>query len=212
MARAHHDINQDKGVSVRMSVHSIELLVGEAERTRSISLGVKAIPRFCDISCIHQSSKFELAEMEDTRENRRNLLNTIIESAIREVSLDYVQKLSPENIVKVKNEFAKNKAFQVSQTVAGSGTKKSDSDYESQLAKFPGLRQAIAETAAAVMEEHKQLVEQATNMGIRIDKLALSSDLNGEFSAAVTEVVLEGLRHIQPPMLERKENTYGLAQ
>jgi magnesium chelatase subunit I len=212
MARAHHDINQDKGVSVRMSVHSMELMVGEAERTRSIILGVKAIPRFCDISCIHQSSKFELAEMEDTRENRKNVLNSIIEAALKEVSLDYVQKLSPDNITKVKNEFAKNKAFQVSQTLAGAAGKKSEVDYEAQLAKFPGLKQAISETMAVVKEEQKQLVEQAKSMGIRIETITVTPELNGEFTASVAEVVLEGLRHLQPPLLERKDNSYGLAQ
>jgi hypothetical protein len=36
--------------------------------------------------------------------------------------------------------------------------------------------------------------------------------LNGEFTASVTEVVLEGLRHIQPPVLDKRENSYGLAQ
>ena len=121
MARAHHDINHDKGVSVRMSVHSMEMMIGEAERTRSIHYGVKAIPRFCDIHCIHQSSKFELAEMEDTRENRKKVLDSIIDSALKEVSLEYIQKLQPEQITKVKNDFAKSKAFQVSQTLAGGG-------------------------------------------------------------------------------------------
>jgi magnesium chelatase subunit I len=212
MARAHHDINQDKGVSVRMSVHSLELMIGEAERTRSIIMGVKAIPRFCDISCIYQSSKFELAEMEDNRENRKNVLNSIIDAALKEVSLDYVQKLSPDSITKVKNEFAKNKAFQVSQTLAGSAGKKSEPDYESQLARFPGLKQAITETVAAVKEEQKQFVEQAKHMGIMTETITVTPELNGEFTASVTEVVLEGLRHIQPPLLERKDNSYGLAQ
>ena len=212
MARTHQDVNQDKGVSVRMSVHSLELLVGEAERTRSIALGVKAIPRFCDISCIHQSAKFELAEIEDTRENRRNLLNSIIEASLKEISLDYVQRLSPDNIVKIKNEFAKNKAFQVSQTLAGSAGKKSDSDYETQLAKFPGLRLAISETAVVVKDEQKQLIEQAKSLGIRSDTIAITPELNGEFTASISEVVLEGLRHVQPPLLDRKDNSYGLAQ
>jgi hypothetical protein len=35
--------------------------------------------------------------------------------------------------------------------------------------------------------------------------------LNGEFTAAVTEIVLEGLRWIQPPLLDKKDNSYGLA-
>jgi magnesium chelatase subunit I len=209
MTRAHHDVNQDKGVSVRMSVHSMEMIVGEAERTRSIAYGVKAIPRFCDIHCIHQSSKFELAEMEDSRENRRNILDSIIEGALKEVALEYIQKLAPEHLTKVKNDFAKNRAFQVSQTLVGEAK---SPDYESQLTKFPGLRQAVNETIANVKEEQKQLIGRAKQLGIRSDNISLSQDLNGEFTASVIEVILEGLRYTQPPLLDRKDNSYGLAQ
>ena len=49
-------------------------------------------------------------------------------------------------------------------------------------------------------------------MGIKIETIAVTPELNGEFTASVAEVVLEGLRHIQPPLLERKDNSYGLAQ
>ncbi len=209
IARAHHDVNHDKGVSVRMSVHSMEMMIGEAERTRSIAYGVKAIPRFCDIHCIHQSSKFELAEMEDTRENRKNVLDSIIEGALREVGLEYIQKLQPEQLTKVKNDFAKNKAFQVSQTLVGGGK---SPDYESQLSKFPGLKQAVNETMATVEDEQKQLIERAKQLGIRTDNISLSPDLDGEFAASVAEVILEGLRHTQPPLLDKKDNSYGLAQ
>jgi magnesium chelatase subunit I len=208
--RAHHDVNHDKGVSVRMAVHSMEMMVGEAERTRSIIHGVKAVPRFCDIHCIHQSSKFELAEMEDTRENRRNVLNSVIDAALKEVSLEYVEKISPDQIAKMKSEFAKNKAFQVSQVLPG-GKKADAADYESQLSKFPALKAAVNETLSAIKEEQKQLAESAKKMGIRTDSIALQ-DVNGEFTAAVTEVVLEGLRHIQPPLLDKKDNSYALAQ
>lgn len=208
--RAHHDVNHDKGVSVRMAVHSMEMMIGEAERTRSIIYGVKAVPRFCDIHCIHQSSKFELAEMEDTRENRRNLLDSVIDSALKEVSLEYVEKISPDQIAKMKNEFAKNKAFQVSQVLPG-GKKADTADYETQLGKFPALKAAVGETMSAIKEEQKRLAERAKQMGIRTDSIALA-DINGEFTASVTEVILEGLRHIQPPLLDKKDNSYALAQ
>jgi magnesium chelatase subunit I len=209
MTRAHHDVNQDKGVSVRMSVHSMEMMVGEAERTRSIAFGVKAIPRFCDMHCIHQSSKFELAEVEDTRENRKTVLDSIIESALKEIALEYIQKITPEHLTKVRNDFAKNKEFQVSQTLIGGGK---SPDYESQLTKFPGLKAAVNETIANIKDEQKQLVERAKHLGIRTDNISLSPDLNGEFTAATTEVILEGLRHTQPPLLDRKDNSYGLSQ
>jgi magnesium chelatase subunit I len=209
IARTHHDVNHDKGVSVRMSVHSMEIMIGEAERTRTIAYGVKAIPRFCDIYCIHQSSKFELAEMEDTRENRKKLLDSIIEMALKEVALEYIQKLQPDQLTKVKNDFAKNKVFHVSQTLVGGGK---STDYDSQLSKFPGLKQAVNETIVTVKEEQKQLVDRARHLGIKTDSIFLSQDLNGEFTASVTEVVLEGLRYTQPPLLDRKDNSYGLTQ
>jgi magnesium chelatase subunit I len=214
MTRMHHDVNHDKGVSVRMSVHSMEMMIGEAERTRSIVYGIKAIPRFCDIHCIHQSSKFELAEMEDTRQNRKNVLDSIIESVIKELSVEYIQKVAPEQLTKVKNDFAKNKTFQVSQTIVGNGRgdKSVESDYESQLSSFPALQQVVNETIARVKEEQKQLIEQAVQLGIKTDNISLSEDLDGEFTASVTEVILEGLRHTQPPLLDKKDNNiYDLA-
>jgi len=214
MTRMHHDVNHDKGVSVRMSVHSMEMMIGEAERTRSIVYGIKAIPRFCDIHCIHQSSKFELAEMEDTRQNRKNVLDGIIESVLKELSLEYIQKIAPEQLTKVKNDFAKSNTFHVSQTIVGNGhgDKSVDSDYASQLAKFPSLQQVVNETIARVKEEQKQLTEQALQLGIKTGNISLNEDFDGEFTASVTEVILEGLRHIQPPLLDKKDNnTYDLA-
>jgi magnesium chelatase subunit I len=213
MTRMHHDVNHDKGVSVRMSVHSMEMMVGEAERTRSIIYDIKAIPRFCDIHCIHQSSKFELAEMEDTRQNRKNVLDSIIESVLKEISLEYIQQVSSEQLTNMKNDFAKNKSFQVSQSRIGNGRDKSvESDYESQLSKFPALRQVINETIARVKEEQRQLTEKALQLGMRVDSISMNEDLDGEFTATVTEVILEGLRHTQPPLLDKKDNnTYDLA-
>lgn len=209
LTRSHHDVNHDKGVSVRMSVHSMEMIIGEAERTRSIAFGIKAIPRFCDIHCIHQSSKFELSEMEDTRENRRNVLDSIIDSALKEVALEYVQLLAPEQLTRVKNDFVKNKAFQASQTLPGKGK---SADYDSQLSKFPALKAAVNETIANVRNEQKVLVERAKKLGIKTNNISLTPDLNGEFTATVTEVILEGMRHTQPPLLDKKDNSYGIAQ
>jgi len=207
LARSHHEINHDKGVSVRMAVHSMEAMIGEAERTRSVLHYVKAVPRFCDIHSIHQSAKFELSEIEDNYHNRMNVLDSIIENAIKDVSLEYVQNLTPEQNSKLKNEFAKNKEFLVSQVILGA--KGSDStDYESQLAKFPSLKQIINDTIATVKEEQKEFVNKAKDLGINTESLSIVHDLDGEFTASVTEVILEGFRWIQPPLLDKKDNSY----
>ena len=212
LARDHHDINQDKGVSVRMGVHSMELLIGEAERTRSILHYVNAVPRFCDFHSIHQSSKFELSELEDNRQNRTNTLDSIISSATKDVSLEYVQRLSSEKITKLKSDFGENKAFHVSQMMLG--RKKSESgDYESQIISFPTLKQVLVETMAYIKDEQTKLVDKAHQFGIKTDNIRTRQDLDGEFSASVIEVVLEGLRWIQPPLLDKSDNNgYGLVQ
>ena len=207
LARTHHDINHDKGVSVRMSVHSMEALIGEAERTRAILHYVKAIPRFCDIHSIHQSAKFELSEMEDNRHNRAQVLNSIIESSIKEICLEYVQNLSPAQITKLKNEFAKNKEFLVSQVIPGEKGSES-TNYESQLAKFPSLKQIINDKTDTVKEEQEKFVNKAKDLGINIDILTNIHNLDGEFTASITEVILEGFRWIQPPLLNKKDNSY----
>jgi magnesium chelatase subunit I len=207
LARSHHDINHDKGVSVRMAVHSMEAMIGEAERTRAILHYVKAIPRFCDIHSIHQSTKFELSEMEDNHHNRMQILNSIIESAIKDVCLEYVQNLSPEQITKLKNEFAKNKEFLVSQVILGAKGSVS-TDYESQLSKFPSLKQIINDTIDTVKEQQEEFVNKARDLGINVDSLTNMHDLDGEFTASITEVILEGFRWIQPPLVNKKDNRY----
>jgi magnesium chelatase subunit I len=189
----------------------MEMMIGEAERTRSISYGIKAIPRFCDIHCIQQSSKFELAEMDDTRENRTTILNSIIEEAIKEVSSEYLRNLTQEQITKVKNEFIKNKSFQTSQTLPGNGVK-TDLDYQSQLAMFPALRQIINDSMLTIKEEQMQLVERAENLGIKSENISISQEIDGEFTASITEVILEGLRYIQPPLLDKKDSSFDLRE
>jgi magnesium chelatase subunit I len=207
LARSHHEINHDKGVSVRMAVHSMEAMIGEAERTRSVLHYVKAVPRFCDIHSIHQSAKFELSEIEDNYHNRMNVLDSIIENAIKDVSLEYVQNLTPEQKTKLKNEFAKNKEFLVSQIILGAKGSNS-TDYDSQLAKFATLKQVINDTIATVKEEQKEFVNRAKDLGINTESLSIVDELDGEFTASVTEVILEGFRWIQPPLLNKKDNSY----
>jgi magnesium chelatase subunit I len=211
LARTHRDINHDKGVSVRVAIHSIELLVGEAERTRSVSHIVKAIPRFCDIHSIHQSVKFELTEIEDNLETRTSVLNSIIDNAIKEVSFEYVKNLSVDQLARLKNEFTKNKRFLVSQVILGRN-KSTSLDYESQLELFPELKRVVNETIFVVESEQKKFVEIAKNLGIKSNTVCIKEDKDGEFTAAVAEVILEGLRWVQPPLLDRKDGSYGAIQ
>jgi magnesium chelatase subunit I len=210
IAREHPDINQERGVSVRMGIHSLELLIGEAERTRSIKNKVAVIPRFCDFHSIYQASKFELLDVEDTYENRFNVLNLIIADAIKQISSEYINKISITDISKIRNEFTKNKTFEVSQSIIGH--KKINSvDYESKLTRFPALNKIVIKMFGLIQAEQEEFVKAAKDHEIAIDNLILSNKLDGEFTASVIELVLEGLRWTEPPILEKKDNSYASA-
>ncbi len=210
IAREHPDINQERGVSVRMGIHSLELLIGETERTRSIKNKVTVIPRFCDFHSICQASKFELLDVEDTYENRFNVLNLIIADAIKQISSEYIRKISITDISKIKNEFTKNKTFEVSQSIIGH--KKINSfDYESKLARFPALNKIVIKMFGLIQAEQEEFVKAAKDHEIALDNLILSNKMDGEFTASVTELVLEGLRWTEPPILEKKDNSYASA-
>lgn len=113
--RSNPEINSERGVSVRSTIHSLEIMVGEAEASRSISNNTTTIPRISDIYCISQASKFELDEIEDTTENKTKFLNSIINDTIKEISIEFFSSLiNAEELLSIKNEF-KDKTFTVLQ-------------------------------------------------------------------------------------------------
>jgi magnesium chelatase subunit I len=210
IAREQSEIDQDRGVSVRMGIHSIELLIGEAERTRSIKHKVAAVPRFCDFHSIHQSSKFELLEIEDTYANRFRTLSLIIADAIKHVSAEYVYKIPKEDIYKLKNEFTGNRTFKVSQSSVYQKNINSV-DYKSQLGKFPVLREIVNRLYGIIQAEQEEFVKHAKMHEISVDCFVMSQKIIGEFTASIIEVVLEGLRWTEPPILDKKDNSYESA-
>ena len=204
IARDHPEINHEKGVSVRMSIHSLELLISEAERVRSIINNIKAVPRFSDIYCVHQTSKFELSEIDDSYENRMNILDTIISNAIKKTCALYIVDIPPEKLIKLKNEFKINKTFFVSQDITGN--KNNPKSYQSQIDKFDSLREIITIVTDNIIQDQKHFEERLREIGLNID---IFNDMKDpEFLASVTELILEGLRFTDPPILDRKEGNY----
>ena len=204
IARDHPEINHEKGVSVRMSIHSLELLISEAERVRSIINNIKAVPRFSDIYCVHQTSKFELSEIDDSYENRMNILDTIISNAIKKTCALYIVDIPPEKLIKLKNEFKINKTFFVSQDITGN--KNNPKSYQSQIDKFDSLREIITIVTDNIIQDQKHFEERLREIGLNID---IFNDMKDpEFLASVTELILEGLRFTDPPILDRKEGIY----
>lgn len=207
LSREHPEIDHTKGVSVRMGIHSTEVLASEAERIRSIQSNMVSVPRFSDFFSIYQTCKFQLSEIDDSRESRSMILNSIIESAIREVSASYIQNLSSDELIKIKEDFGSNKQFIASQTIPGRGHG-GGADYISQLDKFPGLNESVTQTANKIKQEHLSLIQLATGLDIDSRVVQLVDDKDSEFTASVTELVLEGLRWTDPPLLDKMGGKY----
>jgi magnesium chelatase subunit I len=207
LSREHPEIDHTKGVSVRMGIHSTEVLASEAERIRSIQSNMVSVPRFSDFFSIYQTCKFQLSEIDDSRESRSMILNSIIESAIREVSASYIQSLPSDELIKIKEDFSSNKQFIASQTIPGRGHG-GGADYISQLDKFPGLNESVTQTANKIKQEHLSLIQLATGLDIDSRVVQLVNDKDSEFTASVTELVLEGLRWTDPPLLDKTGGKY----
>ena len=207
-ARSSREINQDKGVSVRMSVHGLELLIGEAERTRALSHNILPLPRPDDIYCIGQCAKFELAELDDTAENRQKTLKSLIDSAMKDTSLEYLKTTDQDIYEMIKKEFA-GKNFIVSQAILGSNSM--ESSYENQLKNFKSLSDLVDKICQNVLLEQAEFVNQAKKHNISSESLEFSEKERYELRAATLELILEGLCSIEPKILDKKEGSYVAA-
>ena len=205
LARANSDINQDKGVSVRMSVHSAEVIISEAERVRSLTYNVKAVPRFSDINSIHQTSKFELSELDDNKQNRLEILNKLISEAVNTTAREYIQNIKSEEIVLLKNEFGKNKRFIVSQNLLGDDTSNSSNNYETQLKNFPNLKKLLDRIIEIDEKENDVFTENIEYNRIDINGLSFTHKQDKEYRASIIELTLEGLRNLDNPIINRRE-------
>jgi len=207
-ARASQEINQDKGVSVRMGIHCLELLVGEAERTRSLSHKILAIPRPSDMFCIGQATKFELAEMEDTLANREKVLRELIAQSIKETSLEYIKEMDQALLDKIKQEFV-GKTFQVSQKIVDKNSMQLS--YENQLQSFETLRNLIGQIYDKVSLEQQEFEKKTLTYNIKSEFITLSEIARNELRAAIIEIMLEGLCWVEPKILNKKEIGYVAA-
>jgi magnesium chelatase subunit I len=180
--RNHPDVNSDRGVSVRSTIHSLEAVIGEVEGRRSLLNNVMTIPRYSDLRCIFQSSKFELDEIEDTSENRIEFLNNIIREVMQETSLHFFNGFfkSPD-LVAIKNDF-KGKSFTIVQNqyqktqnsnLQGKSPEP-DTDsvspssllYTDQLKQLPLLTKVVKKTIEELKRKQNDLILLAKDHGI----------------------------------------------
>jgi magnesium chelatase subunit I len=235
--RSHPDINSDRGVSVRSTIHSLEAVIGEVERARSLVNNVKTIPRFSDLQCIFQSSKFELDEIEDTTENKTLFLNNVINEVIQEICLHFFNEFfNPQELVSIKNEF-RNKSFIVVQnqyqhaTAAQSvyGEKGTNLEkermtgsflYRDQLRHLPVIFKTLKGVIAKIRQEQDHFVQKARQNEINKNLQYIqfegawndTENNNEELLATSSELLFEYLRFSSPPILDKREDKFEIRE
>jgi magnesium chelatase subunit I len=206
-ARSNSEINQAKGVSVRFGIHGLELLVGESERTRAIQHKITAVPRLSDMYCLFQIAKFELSEIDDTLENRHKVFFQLLDDAIKETSLEYVQDIAQETLESIKQEFS-GKTFEVSQKMVWQNGQTS---YKNQLAGFASLAALIDSKMGKAIQEQEGLAQELETQKIQGACARPSDKISDELRSALLETILEGLCHLTPKIIDKKEAGYVAA-
>lgn len=144
-ARRHADINQQSGVSVRMSIDNTETLIGCAEK-RAARLGESAgCPRLTDLPALLSTSsgKIELEGLGDETQERQ-IIEHLEHEAIRTV---FAESVGLEPLADVIAAFDAGATMRVGDTVP-------TAEYAGQAARVPGLSpvaERLAEGAAAAL-------------------------------------------------------------
>lgn len=196
-------INQERGVSVRIGIHGLELLVGEAERTRSLSKKILSVPRISDTHCLNQVIKFELSELDDTIQNREKIFNEMLNESIKEICFEILGNVDANLLESIKQEFLE-KTFQVSQNFIW---KNGHTSYNKQLENFSNLKNLLESKLEIMVSSQNVLKEQAIKYNIGPQNIELTEPYD-ELRSALLEIILEGLCWTSPKILDKNEAGY----
>ena len=201
--RASQQINQERGVSVRLGIHGLELLAGEAHRCRAPPPGAPLVPRPVDMYCLEQVAKFELTDLDDGISARRQVFSDLLTESMRDACLEVLSGAEKAQLESVGAEFA-DRTFHVSQQMRWSGA----ASYESQLADFGALRSLVHSCRDAFVSYQEDTAARTARHGIGSDPLAFPPECQSELLSVLVEMVLEGLRWSTPKILERRDAGY----
>ncbi len=168
-ARSSEFVDQKSGVSVRMTVTSLENVISNAERRALLNNEDVIVPRICDLYAALPAitGKVELV-YEGEQEGETNVSRALIGKAVRTVFLRYfidplaAMKKGDGTYAEIVNWFKKNQAIELSDTMPSP-------EYLAALNKVAGL---------------KKLVEKQSHLLESVDEMA---------RGAVMELVLDGL-------------------
>ncbi len=200
-------INQETGVSVRLGIHGLELLVGEAERTRALHYKILSVPRISDMHSLKQVIKFELSELDDTVKNREKVFDELLKESVKEICLEYLDGLDKTILESIKEEIGEN-TFQVSQNLIW---KNGQASYSNQLENFSNLRNLVESKLNLIKSSQKDLKHQVEHLKIDTKYLELSEQQENELRSTLLEIILEALCWTNPKILDKNEVGYGKA-
>jgi hypothetical protein len=129
----------------------------------------------------------------------------LISEAINTTAREYIQNINSEEIVLVKKEFSKNKRFIVSQNLLGDETSNSPDNYEAQLKNFPTLKKILERIIEIDEKENDVFIENIEYNRIDINGLSFTNKQDKEYRASIVELILEGLRNLDNPIIDRRE-------
>jgi magnesium chelatase subunit I len=166
LARSSPHVNQQSGVSVRMSIANLENVVSNAERRALINGERYGVPRIADLAHVAPSSrgKLELTMAEDEGHEDK-LIGRLVEEAIKNV---FAQHLDVREFRQVVEFFEAGKAIELSDTLDSRGVLE-------RVEKVPGLRKRAEELAS-------ELLDAPPDAGAR-----------AAATASAAEFILEGL-------------------
>jgi magnesium chelatase subunit I len=165
VARSSPHVNQRSGVSVRMTVSNLEVLVANAAR-RALQRGeTHVVPRVSDLDALMSSSggKIEIETMEEGREGH------IVEQMLRQAVLEvFRSRFSTEELRAVVEGFEEG-------VVVHTGDDLSAGDYASMLDQVPALKEAVSS-----LTQSEDPAEVASAIELILEGLHLSKRLNKE--------------------------------
>lgn len=169
LARASTAVNQQSGVSVRMSIANVEAMVSNAER-RGLRQGVSEIaPRISDLACLAASSRGKLElTMSDDDGTEDRVIERLLAEAVKNI---FESHFDAKSFKPMLERFESGYAFPAGDAIA-------DADYVARLAELPMLQsQATKLLVAQGLNENSPCL-QASAAEFILEGLHVSNRLN----------------------------------
>jgi magnesium chelatase subunit I len=166
LARSSPHVNQQSGVSVRMSIANLENVVSNAERRALVNDEPHVVPRVGDLAFAAASSrgKLELTMNEDEGHEDK-LIHRIIDEAVKNV---FGQRFDVREFRPMVDYFESGQSVEIGDMLPAKAVLE-------KVAKVPGLRKRAEEISGAILPELKD------------------RDAREAATASAAEFILEGL-------------------